>query len=129
MSKTNTTVELAVELTCQKCVTKTENVLSKVEGIQDFEVNLNKQSVLVTSALPTSKLLNIIESEVGKRAVVMGMGLKQKPLGAAVAMLGGIIGCGQVQVRLRKSRHANICSKNQFFRENVVGLRAQTGIK
>ena len=23
-------------------------------------------------------------------------------------------------VRLRKSRHANICSKNQFFRENVV---------
>ena len=24
------------------------------------------------------------------------------------------------QVRLRKSRHANICSKNQFFRENVV---------
>ena len=25
-----------------------------------------------------------------------------------------------VVVRLRKSRHANICSKNQFFRENVV---------
>ena len=24
------------------------------------------------------------------------------------------------QVRLRKSRHANICSKNQFFCENVV---------
>ena len=24
------------------------------------------------------------------------------------------------KVRLRKSRHANICSKNQFFRENVV---------
>ena len=24
------------------------------------------------------------------------------------------------QVRLRKSRHANICSKNQFFHENVV---------
>ena len=23
-------------------------------------------------------------------------------------------------LRLRKSRHANICSKNQFFRENVV---------
>ena len=26
----------------------------------------------------------------------------------------------QNYVRLRKSRHANICSKNQFFRENVV---------
>ena len=24
------------------------------------------------------------------------------------------------EVRLRKSRHANLCSKNQFFRENVV---------
>ena len=23
-------------------------------------------------------------------------------------------------VRLRKSRHANLCSNNQFFRENVV---------
>ena len=23
-------------------------------------------------------------------------------------------------VRLRKSRHANICSKNPFFRENIV---------
>ena len=23
-------------------------------------------------------------------------------------------------VRLRKSRHANLCSKNQFFRENVI---------
>ena len=25
-------------------------------------------------------------------------------------------------VRFRKSRHANVCSKNQFFRENVVVL-------
>ena len=27
-----------------------------------------------------------------------------------------------MKVRSRKSRHANLCSKNQFFRENVVGL-------
>ena len=25
-----------------------------------------------------------------------------------------------ILVRLRKSRHANVCSKNQFFRENVI---------
>ena len=25
------------------------------------------------------------------------------------------------KVRLSKSRHANLCSKNQFFRENIVG--------
>ena len=54
--KTNTKVELAVELTCQNCVTKTENVLSKVKEIEDFKVNLDKQSVVITSALPSSKL-------------------------------------------------------------------------
>ena len=26
----------------------------------------------------------------------------------------------QLEVQLRKSRHANLCSKNLFFRENVV---------
>ena len=44
--KPQTKIELAVELTCQNCVTKTENVLSKVKGIEDFQVNLDKQSVV-----------------------------------------------------------------------------------
>ena len=101
--KTNTKVELAVELTCQNCVTKTENVLSKVKGIEDFKVNLDKQSVVITSALPSSKLVNIIETEVGKRAVIMGVGPSssdQQKTAAAVAMLGGLIGCGLGNVQV-----------------------------
>ena len=109
--KTKTTVELAVELTCQNCVTKTENALSKVKGIEDFQVNLDQQSVVVTSALPSSKLVDIIETEVGKRAVIMGVGSssdQQKTLGAAVAMLGGLIGCGSGNIQVMHSRPENL---------------------
>ena len=102
--KPQTKIELAVELTCQNCVTKTENVLSKVKGIEDFQVNLDKQSVVVTcSDLPSSKLVNIIETEVGKRAVIMGVGpssSNQQKTAAAVAMLGGLIGCGLGNVQV-----------------------------
>lgn len=102
--KPQTKIELAVELTCQNCVTKTENVLSKVKGIEDFQVNLDKQSVVVTcSDLPSSKLVNIIETEVGKRAVIMGVGPSssdQQKTAAAVAMLGGLIGCGLGNVQV-----------------------------
>ena len=44
----------------------------------------------------------MIENKVGKKAVIMGTSGTQKDkvnLGAAVAMLGGVIGCGAVQVR------------------------------
>ena len=44
----------------------------------------------------------MIENKVGKKAVIMGTSGTQKGkvnLGAAVAMLGGVIGCGSVQVR------------------------------
>ena len=44
----------------------------------------------------------MIENKVGKKAVIMGTSGTQKDkvnLGAAVAMLGGVIGCGSVQVR------------------------------
>jgi hypothetical protein len=44
----------------------------------------------------------LIENKVGKKAVIMGTSGTQKNivnLGAAVAMLGGVIGCGSVQVR------------------------------
>ena len=114
--KTKTTVELAVELTCQNCVTKTENALSKVKGIEDFQVNLDQQSVVVTSALPSSKLVDIIETEVGKRAVIMGVGSssdQQKTLGAAVAMLGGLIGCGSGNVQVMHSRPENFKKSRQ----------------
>ena len=44
----------------------------------------------------------MIQNKVGKKAVIMGTSGTPKGkvnLGAAVAMLGGVIGCGAVQVR------------------------------
>ena len=63
MSGTETTVELAVELTCQKCVDKTNTVLSKAEKVSDFKVDLKTQSVLVTSSLPSTQLIDLIENQ------------------------------------------------------------------
>jgi len=95
-----TTVEFAVNMTCQKCVDAAENVLGNVAGVTKFSVDLNKQSVVVTSTLPTSELQSLLEST-GKRAVVLGTsgaGLKPTtPAPSAVAMLGGLIGAGIVQ--------------------------------
>merc|ERR1712012_359023 len=45
--------------------------------------------------MPSTELVTLIESKTGKKAVIMGSG-EVKTL-AAVAMLGGIIGCGSVQ--------------------------------
>ena len=94
---------MVVELTCQKCVDKAEKALSDVPvGISKFQVDLQKQSVIVTSTLPSWQLLNLIENKVGKRAVLMGASgsssSAQGHLGSAVAMLGGLIGSGSVQV-------------------------------
>ena len=112
----STTTEFAVELTCQKCVDKTQKVLSGVDAIQDFRVNLQSQSVLVTSTLPSSKLLELIEST-GKRAVIMGSsGAQQQAKSAsAVAMLGGLIGCGSIQVGTKKKdKLQNLTFKSNF---------------
>ena len=63
MSTAETTVELAVELSCQKCVDKTNTVLSKAEKVSDFKVDLKTQSVLVTSSLPSTQLIDLIENQ------------------------------------------------------------------
>lgn len=66
-------MELAVEMTCQKCVRDVEAILSKSQDIEHFEVNLDKQSVLVRSNLQTSHLVDLIEGQAGKRTVIMGV--------------------------------------------------------
>ena len=95
-----TTVEFAVNLTCQKCVGATESVLKDVAGVTKFSVDLEKQSVVVTSTLPMSDIQLMMEST-GRRAVVLGTsGASSKPAApapSAVAMLGGLVGAGSVQ--------------------------------
>ena len=56
MTEAETTVELAVEMTCQKCVDKTNTVLSGTDQVSDFKVDLKTQSVLVTSTLPSNRV-------------------------------------------------------------------------
>jgi len=101
-----TTTEFGVNLTCIKCVRATEQVLNDVSGISNFTVDLEKQSVVVTSTKSTNELKTIIEST-GKRAVVLGSGSakiqEKKPehLGAAVAMMGGLVGAGKIEGVIR----------------------------
>ena len=102
----STTTEFGVNLTCMKCVRATENVLRDVQGISKFEVDLDKQSVVITSTKPTNELQGIIEST-GKRAVILGTGLSKdrlanvNNLGAAVAMMGGLLGAGKTEGVIR----------------------------
>ena len=73
MSTAETTVELAVELSCQKCVDKTNTVLSKADKVSDFKVDLKTQSVLVTSSLPSTQLVDLIENQGN---LLRGIGIK-----------------------------------------------------
>ena len=102
-AETATTIELAVEMTCQKCVNETSNVLSKESSVIDYKISLPKKSVIVESTLPSSELIRVIEEGTGKRAVIMGGSGQNQDTNssAAVAMLGGIIGCGTVQGVIR----------------------------
>lgn len=95
----NATLEFGVDLTCGNCVKKTEGVLSGIQGISSFNVDLEKQSVVVETALPSEEIKSIIEST-GKKAVLLGLGADLgNPGEAAVAMLGGVIGCGSQNVQ------------------------------
>ena len=93
-----TTVEFAVNLTCSKCVETTESLLKSTSGVTNFSVDLDKQSVVVTSSRPTSEIQSLLEST-GKNAVVLGTAgsLPDSKLSSAVAMLGGLVGAGCIQ--------------------------------
>ena len=121
-----TTTEFAVNLTCNKCVRVTENVLKETPGISNFKVDLDNQSVVVTSTKATNELKSLIEST-GKRAVVLGTGLnkpqEKEPgyLGAAVAMMGGLIGAGKVEGVIR---FVQVDKENCVVDGTIDGLKA-----
>ncbi|XP_068922519.1 copper chaperone for superoxide dismutase isoform X1 [Petaurus breviceps papuanus] len=91
-SKTACTLEFAVQMSCQSCVDTVQTSLRGVAGIQEVEAQLENQSVLVTTTLPSHEVQSLLENT-GRQAVLKGMGshmLRENPenLGAAVAMLG-----------------------------------------
>jgi len=87
------TAEFSVNMTCGKCEEKIKKVLES-KNIRDFQIDLQDQTVKISSSLPTDHLKSLVE-ETGKVAVLIGVGgvnpEKQVPsngLGAAVAMIG-----------------------------------------
>lgn len=76
-------VELSVNMTCGKCVTKVKASLEGQPGISEVQVDLRAQRVQVTSTKPAFELKDLIETT-GKTAVISGLGT----LGSAVAMIG-----------------------------------------
>ena len=97
---TATKIELAVDMTCQTCVDKTTEVLSNEDSVLNYKISLQNKSVVCESTMPSADLVALIENKTGKRTVIMGSG--EAKTSAAVAMLGGIIGCGSVQVNKTK---------------------------
>ncbi|XP_022091361.1 copper chaperone for superoxide dismutase-like [Acanthaster planci] len=84
---TATKVEFAVQMTCQKCVDSIQKTFEGVDGVSSLDINLAQERVIIESILPSSQLLELLEST-GRRAVVKGQGLASgKHLGAAVSVL------------------------------------------
>ncbi|XP_028371672.1 copper chaperone for superoxide dismutase isoform X1 [Phyllostomus discolor] len=83
------TLEFAVQMTCQSCVDAVRKSLQGVAGVQSVEVQLENQTVLVQTTLPSQEVQALLEGT-GRQAVLKGMGsgLLQN-LGAAVAIVGG----------------------------------------
>eukprot|EP00057_Strongylocentrotus_purpuratus_P019570 XP_011674044.1 PREDICTED: LOW QUALITY PROTEIN: copper chaperone for superoxide dismutase [Strongylocentrotus purpuratus] len=81
-------MEFAVQMTCNSCVEAIQKSLDGIEGIQGVDINLSKEQVVVTTVLPTSRVIELLEST-GRRAVLKGQGSNETGahLGAAVAML------------------------------------------
>lgn len=64
-------IEFAVQMTCDSCVDKVQKALKDVPGVNNVEINLEKQSVVVDTSLPTLDVQKKLEST-GKKVVVRG---------------------------------------------------------
>ena len=84
-----TKVELAVNLSEQKCVVEVTERLNKVGSkILSLETDLEKQKVTIESSLPSHELVDIVESTGRHKAIVTGIGESgDKNLGCAVAIM------------------------------------------
>lgn len=60
-------------MTCQKCVDAIKSALSKLDGINDFQISLETGSVIIDTTLPHSTIHETIEST-GRKAVLKGYG-------------------------------------------------------
>lgn len=80
-----TKMEFAVNMTCISCEKAVRESLDKINDIESLEIDVQKQSVVLTSTQPSSIIQNAIE-ETGMLAVLRGQGRAQH-LGAAISIL------------------------------------------
>lgn len=71
--KTSFQVEFDVNLTCQGCASKVQKALSVITGIHSINIDVEKQSVIVETSLPSQIIKEAIQTT-GKRAVLKGLG-------------------------------------------------------
>lgn len=86
---TTTKIQLAVDMTCDKCSREVNLHLKANENIKNVAVNLEKQTVILETSLPTHEVVQLIEST-GKKALVTGVGAAGNEvvnLGSAVAIM------------------------------------------
>jgi copper chaperone for superoxide dismutase len=76
-------IVFAVPMECQSCVDSVSSQLKKLPGLEDFEVDLEKNLVVTKGAVPPSDIVRSIQ-ETGKDAIIRGTG---KPNSAAVCIL------------------------------------------
>ncbi|ESO99107.1 hypothetical protein LOTGIDRAFT_226396 [Lottia gigantea] len=63
--------EFKMEMTCEGCAGAAQRVLGKLEGVEKVETSVEKQQVLVTSALPKDTLLETLQ-KTGKTCSYVG---------------------------------------------------------
>ncbi|GIY62110.1 copper chaperone for superoxide dismutase [Caerostris extrusa] len=79
-------VEFDVNLSCKSCASSVEKALSEIPDIKIINIDVEKQSVVVETYLPSQAVKETIEST-GKRAVLKGFGSNK--IESAVAELKG----------------------------------------
>ena len=60
-------------MTCDSCVNSIKNALSNLEGVNNYQVLLENNSVIVDTTLPHSVIQETIE-KTGRKAVLKGYG-------------------------------------------------------
>ncbi|GFY74998.1 copper chaperone for superoxide dismutase [Trichonephila inaurata madagascariensis] len=98
------TVEFDVNLSCKGCASSVEKVLTGIPEVKIIDIDVEKQSVVVESSLPSQRIKEAIEST-GKRAVLKGFGTKVE---SAVAELKGENGY-LVSSRFHQTTDKDVC--------------------
>ncbi|XP_071949613.1 copper transport protein ATOX1-like [Antedon mediterranea] len=63
--------EFTVEMTCGGCSGAVERVLKKKEGIDNFEVDLEKKKVFVETSMTSDEVLEVLK-KTGKATTYVG---------------------------------------------------------